>query len=367
MAGRRYTVLGLMSGSSLDGLDLALAQFEWTDDAATSLRWQLLTGETRSYPRSVRIKLTDAPAMSGLELAQLHADLGHYFGREAASFLRASGLEADLVASHGHTVFHYPDRGLTLQIGDGAAIAARTGLPVVDQLRSCDLALGGQGAPLAPLADRYLFPDYEACLNIGGIANLSVAAADSYIAFDIGGANQLLDRLARMEGKEYDEDGRLAAAGRLLPGLYGQLNSLPWFSHPYPKSLGNDWVVGTQWPLIRDYDAPVADRLYTVCRHLSHQVAVHLDRVRQQEHLPAGGRMLLSGGGALNRTLVRLLHEALGDSISAELPSDSIIHYKEGLLIALAGFLRLQGLPNSLSTVTGARKDAINGALWAAQ
>ena len=359
-----------MSGSSLDGLDLAFCRFELSPGSARGplTDWELLAADTRPYPAGWQDRLRAAPALSGRELWRLHAALGQLYGDWSAQFLAGRTPAADLISSHGHTVHHFPAEGFTTQIGDGAAIAARSGIATVDQLRSADVALGGQGAPLAPLADRYFFPQYPACLNLGGIANLSVRKDATYLAFDISGANQVLDRLAQERGQAYDANGDLARRGQFRAELNKRLEALPFLAQAYPKSLDNGWVREQQWPILRDFPAPAEDRLRTFCEHLAEQIAAHLRRVRLREGLPATGlRLLATGGGVHNGFLMACLRRACGSEVEIVIPPPPLADAKEAAFIALAGAFRLLNIPNSYASVTGARFDAVNGALYAAQ
>lgn len=361
----KLVALGLMSGSSLDGLDLAAVQFIFSDKETPA--WRLLAGRTVPFSPDWRERLRRLPAADGCELAHAHAALGRYFGELTNRFLKEEKITPDLIASHGHTVFHFPEEGFTTQLGDGAAIAAVTGYPVVCDFRTTDVALGGQGAPLAPIADRLLFPDYDAYLNLGGIANLSCRTGRGFVAFDLTGANQVLDALAATLGLAYDEDGRIARGGRPLPALLAQLERLPYFARPYPKSLGNDWV---QRELVRpllDYEAPTADKLHTACRHLAGRTAAGLARVREQEQWrPEPVRLLITGGGAHNGFLVDCIREECEKicSLAIEIPAPEIVAGKEAMLMALMGALRVTGRANCLASVTGARHDHSGGAVY---
>ena len=363
-----FTAIGLMSGSSLDGLDIAVCAFDLNEGHIS--KWMLLAGETAPFPESWQVRLRSLPNAGALEMAKAHAELGHWMGDAVNDFLvRHPALKPDLIASHGHTLFHFPSEKFTTQIGDGAAIAARTGYTTVCDFRSTDIALGGQGAPLAPIADRMLFPSYDLMLNIGGIANLTCNIhGERFIAFDIGGANQILNALSQEMGLPYDDEGKLAAKGRTIPALMEAMNSLPFFDAPPPKSLGNDWVQSQQTDVFLAWNASVEDRLHTACEHLAHQTALALSRVIQQEHwsLPQY-RMLVTGGGAFNTFLTQKIVEACGPvaNIIIELPNPDIIAFKEAVLMALMGVMRTQNLPNCLSSVTGAARNAIGGAIYA--
>lgn len=359
---RTLSAVGLMSGSSLDGIDLALCRFSFENNNLQG--HQILKAATIPYTSLWEERLATAPHLSGKDLWQLHTDLGHLYAQEIALFLEDVSVAVDLIASHGHTVFHFPDQGSTTQIGDGAAMAARLEMIVIDQFRSLDMALGGQGAPLAPLIDQMLFADYFACLNLGGIANLSIQLNNKYIAFDNGGANQVFNALCQEIGLAYDDRGQLAASGECLPSLLECVNQLDFFQQAPPKSLGNDWVKEKLIPLYQNKEASLNDRLHTACVQLAQQIGQDLKRVAQQENrtLKANDKMLVSGGGAFNDFLCAQIAQAIAP-VQLVLAEDDMIAYKEAVLMALAGVLRFMEQPNVLPTVTGASRAAIGGAI----
>jgi anhydro-N-acetylmuramic acid kinase len=362
---QKLAVVGLMSGSSLDGVDLAWCDFVFVPQEENPLlSWELRRGVTLPYSEEWQNRLRAAPRLSGQDLWLLHTELGHYFGQQLELFLQDFPKQPDLVASHGHTVFHFPEQHTTTQIGDGAAIAAQLSLPVIDQFRTLDMALGGQGAPLAPLADKYFFGDYLASLNLGGIANLSVRSPRGYLAFDITGVNQVLDALMAEVGLPYDDDGKLARSGQLLPDLLAQANALPFLSQPYPKSLGNDWVQEQLLPIFQDSGHRLANRLHTLCVHVAQQIGWHLQRVVQQEGLAVDSedQVLVAGGGGFNSFLCELIADSVSPLQLVKADPD-LIAYKEAALMALAGGLRWLQLPNVLPSVTGASRAAVGGAV----
>ena len=365
----RQSAIGLMSGSSLDGVDLAWCDFELDLDGSPERpvrAWSIRRAATFPYPEQWLERLRRATLMSGRELWQLHADLGHYFAELIRRFLEEAGIDELplLVASHGHTVFHYPGSRMTTQIGDGAAMAAHLQLPVVDQFRSQDVALGGQGAPLAPLADVHLLPDYLACLNLGGIANLCVKTERGPVSLDIGGANQVFDALCANLGIPFDEGGQIAAGGTLIPDLLGEVNALPYYQQAYPKSLGNDWVQEQLLPPFQHHSGMVKDRLHTAVIHLAQQIGRHWQLIVEQEKLTnvEGERLLVTGGGAWNTFLCEQIAQAV-KPLEVYIPSAEIINFKEAALMALAGLFRWHRHPNCFPSVTGASRPAIGGAL----
>lgn len=364
-----------MSGSSLDGLDLAICSFLLDTDGPLLIpKWEILAAETDPFPPQWRARLRSAPALPGRELWRLHADFGRWVGQRTANFLeRHRELQPSLVGSHGHTIFHDPAKGFTTQIGDGAAIAKLVGVPVVTELRGADVAAGGQGAPLAPLADKYLFPEYPAFLNLGGIANLSVRQPDgSYLAGDISGCCQVLDRLAAREGLAYDAGGALAAKGCLAPALAPKMASLPYHNLPFPKSLDNGWVREHQWPLVNDTTLKTEDCLHSFVKWLAVKITLDLEAAGAAAGAEKGqaSKVLVTGGGARNDFLLRQLQAAQDpDNPVLEFVTSSTVtgDFKEAALIALAALLRIQRIPNALASATGAREDTVNGAVFIAR
>lgn len=353
-----------MSGSSLDGLDIAFCEFQFAED--TLVNWQILQAETLPYSENWQKRLRDLPQADGRALSLAHAHFGHLVGGLVNYFLQKYALQPDLIASHGHTVFHFPKEQMTLQIGDGSAIAAVTGYPVVCDFRAMDVALGGQGAPMAPIADRYLFLDYDFMLNLGGIANITANVTGQYLAFDIGGANQVLNKLVAPLGLAYDAGGKLAASGSLNATLLQEADALPYHHESYPKSLGNDWVQEQLIPIYTQFDAPTEDKLHTACVQIARQTAKDIAQIIQKEHFVKNSyRLLATGGGVFNDFQITCLQEACKPlGIEIIVPDASIIGFKEAAMIALAGVLRMQSKPNFIASVTGASQDAMGGAVY---
>jgi anhydro-N-acetylmuramic acid kinase len=354
----------LMSGSSLDGLDLAAADMQIRDEDSLKIEWQLLAAETIPFPAFWLERLKGLPGVSGLELAQAHVDFGHLCGKMARDFIKKHSFSPDLIASHGHTVFHFPERKMTCQIGDGAAMAALTGVAVACDFRTTDIALGGQGAPLAPLADRYLFPGHHFYLNLGGIANISILSPSETIAFDIGPANQILNALAAEKGLAFDRGGELARAGELQAEILQAVNKVPYFSRKSPKSIDNQWIQQNILPLYQRVGIPVEDRIHTACEQLAmetgRQVALHLSGL--SENTPYS--MLVSGGGAHNSYLLERIQAHLPHELTLYVPPKEIVDYKEALLMALMGLFRLERRKNCLQSATGAVADSTGGSIY---
>ena len=340
-------VLGMMSGTSLDGVDMALCEF-----ADGGSEYKVLATRAVPYSDGWRRRLGSLVGASALEYALADMELGRLFGKLASDFLHDTGLKADAVASHGHTVFHQPAAGLTTQIGDADAIAAATGLPVVWRFRQLDVALGGQGAPLVPMGDRLLFGRYDARLNLGGIANISYGST----GFDVCPCNQVFNRLAERLGKPYDDDGGLARRGRIDASLLARLEALGYYRLQPPKSLGREWVDAEVWPLFEDSPLPVGDLLATAVRHVVLRVADACHAAAP----PAVAKLLVTGGGARNGFLVESLRAALPQA-EVVVPDAQTLDFKEAIVFALLGYLRLSGQVNTLRSVTGARRDSIGG------
>ena len=357
-----YKAIGLMSGSSLDGLDIAYTHYQQTGGTWS---YDIIHAGCYGYTDEWKEKLASATMLSALDYCLLHTAFGHYLAEQVNSFIETHSLhhKVDLVSSHGHTSFHHPAQRMTAQLGDGAALAAGTGLPVVSDLRAMDVALGGQGAPIVPIGEKLLLPQYEWLLNLGGIANLSARTGDGYIAFDVCAANRVLNMLAGTVGKEYDEGGRMAATGQVHDALLEELNALDYYALPHPKSLDNGFGTGVVYPIVSKRKLSVEDALRTYVAHICAQI---VRAVRAVQPEPAGGQHLLAtGGGALNDFLVQELQRALDSvGIALVIPDKNLIQYKEAVIMGLIGVLRWREEPTVLSSVTGARTNSIGGALW---
>ncbi len=350
-----------MSGSSLDGLDIAHVQL---DEVRGKWTYQLLHTACIPYANNWLHSLQQAANMQVGEFLKLNTDYGRYLGEKVNEFIAENGIEHQVhfIASHGHTVFHEPEHRTTFQLGDGAALAATTKLPVISDLRSLDVALGGQGAPIVPIGDKMLFSDYDYLLNIGGIANITVYEHGNPVAFDICPANQIMNNLASRVGKLMDENGAMAASGKLLPGLLDELNEALYYRLLPPKSLSNEAAQDIIFPKLSQSEHSVADMLHTMCVHIAQQVAA---AVRQSPHGKEMASLVATGGGAFNGFLVEQLRQELSPlNVTVVVPDAEVVKYKEALVMALIGTLRWREETNVLSSVTGAVKDSCGGALW---
>lgn len=340
-----------MSGTSLDGLDLCYARF--TKPADLSWEYEILKTDTIPYSSLWQDKLKNAFQLRAESLLELNSSYGFYLGEKTKEFRQSLGSNpVDLIASHGHTVFHQPQLGFTYQIGDGRAIKALNAVPVVYDFRSQDVLLGGQGAPLVPIGDQLLFPSYDACLNLGGFSNISFVQNEKRIAFDIGPLNIVLNHFANQLSKPYDAEGKIARKGQIDATILTQLNALDYYQKKGPKSLGLEWVVKTIFPLLSGLSPENAISTFT--KH----AAMQLSDVLKQNNLQ---KILITGGGAYNHYLLEQTEALSGKSLS--LPSKELIEFKEALIFAFMGILRLRGENNVLSSVTGSSMDHSSGLL----
>ena len=358
-----YRAIGVMSGSSLDGLDIAFAEFQ---ENAGKWTYDIKHADCYPYSKEWIEKLRTATSLNAIDYQLLHVQYGHYIGEQINKFIEENSLhyQIALISSHGHTTFHIPSKKMTAQLGDGAAIAAETALPVVSDLRALDVAFGGQGAPIVPIGEKLLLGNYDFFLNLGGIANISFNA-DPYVAFDICPANRVLNMLANDAGKEYDEKGRMAEVGKINEELLKKLNALNYYKQPYPKSLANDLGTDIIYPMIKDSKCEINDALRTYTEHIVIQICEAIPNLPLTTH---HSRILVTGGGAFNSFLVEHLKEVLEQiKIEMILPGGDLVKYKEAMIMAFIGVLRWRQEYNILSSVTGAARDSISGALWIGQ
>jgi len=347
-----YYVLGLMSGSSLDGMDLALCRFEKMAD-----RWDydVIAAQTYPYHETLRLRLAKAIELSAYEFVKLDVELGAVIADTVRSFLEGRQVKPDFIASHGHTTFHQPAIGLTSQIGSGAVIASHTGITTVCDFRTNDVALGGQGAPLVPIGDELLFGHYDACLNLGGFSNISFRQDGRRVAFDISPCNMALNYLANQLGEDYDKDGETARRGTMDQTLFERLNGLDFYQRKGAKSLGKEWFDSVFRPCLEQSELSVADKLRTLTEHIAFQLA-------QSSCGNRGEIMLVTGGGARNLFLIERLRET--GTKELVIPDEQTIDFKEAIIFAFLGVLRMRGEANCLSAVTGARVDNCGGAVY---
>jgi anhydro-N-acetylmuramic acid kinase len=375
-----YRAIGLMSGSSLDGLDIVYAELH---ENAGKWSFEIIAADCYTYNEEWKNRLQNAESLNALDYQLLHTDYGHYLGNEVNRFIQNNNIQykVNLVASHGHTTFHLPKQKMTGQLGDGAAIAAETRLAVVSDLRALDVAFGGQGAPIVPIGEKLLLSDYSMFLNIGGIANVSfnlseIDSKGGYVAFDVCPANRVLNLIANKSGKEYDEGGQMATSGNVHHDLLQKLNEQDYYKQSHPKSLANTFGTDVLYPLIETFELTPNDKLRTYVEHIVQQVKSAVQQVLANEQETANlsslsgtrGKLLVTGGGAFNNFLISRLSEELHPlNIEVKVPDEKIVQYKEALIMAFIGVLRWRQEYNVLASVTGAERDSINGALWMGQ
>ena len=366
-----YRAIGVMSGSSLDGLDIAFAEFQENDQRGQdTAKWsyQIRQADCHSYSSEWIEKLRSATSLHALDYQLLHVEYGHYIGRRINKFIDENKLhyQVALISSHGHTTFHVPSKKMTAQLGDGAAIAAETQLPVVTDLRAMDLAFGGQGAPIVPIGEQLLLGNHDFFLNLGGIANVSFKT-EPYIAFDVCAANRVLNMLANTAGKEYDEGGQLAQSGTVNKELLNKLNELDYYKQPHPKSLANDYGTDIVYPMIIHSKCKTEDTLATYVEHIVIQVKNSIARASARTG-DINSSLVVTGGGAFNSYMIERLRQQLKHmNINVVVPNENLIKYKEAMIMAFMGVLRWRQEYNVLSTVTGAERNSIGGALWIGQ
>lgn len=361
-----------MSGSALDGLDIAFVEFH---ESSGNWTYNLRNAACYEYSQEWINKLRNATSLNALNYLLLHAEYGHYIGEQVNRFIAENQIQyqVQLISSHGHTTFHAPSHKMTGQLGDGSAIAAITGINVVSDLRAMDVALGGQGAPIVPIGEQLLLGDYMLFLNLGGIANISLNYPGKYIAFDICPANRVLNMLAKEAGKPYDDGGQIAEKGEVNESLLRILDELEYYHMPYPKSLANDFGTDVIFPILNNGSYDIDDALRTYVEHICHQVTASVKKLQEEFDFTSstranGNKILVTGGGAKNSFLVKKLQEALSKlNISLEIPISDLIDYKEAIIMGLIGVLRWREENNTLASVTGATRDSIGGAVWMGQ
>ncbi len=341
-------VLGLMSGTSLDGVDFTLVSFKMWDD---KLNFDLLQSATIPYSENWHKDLTGAHELDSNALDLLSHNYGNYLADLVFEFLNSVKVTPDLIASHGHTVLHQPEEGTTVQIGNGPEIHERIGIPVVCDFRVQDVRLGGQGAPLVPIGDRLLFSEFDCCVNLGGFINLSFEDGNRRVAYDVCPMNIVMNDLASKLGKNYDDRGRMAKSGRLDEDLLNELNGLSYYDESAPKSLGKEWVLENIWPRLEGYQPK--DVLRTFVEHNAQQLT---------RSIKGKSKVLLTGGGVFNSFFIeRLSHFTNSELV---IPSNEIIEYKEALIFALLGYLKWDEKINVLSSATGAARDHSSGVVF---
>ena len=355
MAEKTNHIIGVMSGTSLDGVDLAYIRI----DHDQTYRFEILAAITISYDERWISLLQEGFHLSGAKLAALDTKYGTLLGNFINRFINEFEInEVDFIASHGHTIFHRPSNKYTLQIGNGPQISSITGLKTICNFRVQDVALGGQGAPLVPIGDQLLFSKYDYCLNLGGFSNISLEKNEKRIAFDICPVNIVLNHYARVLNLPYDEDGIHASKGSIFKPLLETLNEIPYYSVSRPKSLGYEFIVETILPIIEKFNIEVHDILRTFVEHIAIQIAKKTEAEFHQT-------ILITGGGAFNKFLIERIKFYTKARII--IPDKVLVNYKETLIFALLGYLKNRNEINCLQSVTGAARDHSSGVVYNVQ
>ncbi len=351
-----YKVIGLMSGTSLDGLDIAYCYFEKKNET-----WSFSIEKTESidYTPEFKEKLKNTVHIEASKLLAFHNEYGSWLGGKVKDFVDKNNIEVDFIASHGHTVFHQPEIGLTYQIGSGQHLANASGQKVICDFRTNDVALGGQGAPLVPIGDQLLFGEYDFCLNLGGISNISFENTEKRIAYDISPVNMLLNHICKKIDLDYDKGGKIAATGAINNDILDQLNALTYYQLPFPKSLGYEWFEKKVIPIIDNSEDSVKNLLHTSVHHIATQIATVIKNTQKKN-----AKILVTGGGAKNDFLIETLQDKVKDFAEIIIPSEEIIDFKEAMIFAFMGVLRDINEINCLKSVTGAIKDSSSGVIY---
>lgn len=349
---KKFHVVGVMSGTSLDGIDFA--EIIFTKNKNWS--FQLQKCDTYAYPAQWVKKLSLASTLNEPSLKDLNKEYTQYLSEQIRRFVIENNIkDIDAICSHGHTVLHDPDNGETLQIGNLSTISSLVNETVVCNFRVADVVLGGQGAPLVPIGDRLLFSEYDYCLNLGGFSNISFEKGNKRIAYDICAVNVVLNHYANKLGLAYDDGGKIARSGKLNKYLLDDLNGLEFYKENHPKSLGIEWVNAKVFPLIKKYDVSVTDILYTYINHIATIMANEITG-------PANKKILITGGGAFNTFLIECFQNKIETKVV--IPSKQLVEFKEALIFGLLGVLKLENEINVLHSVTGAKKDHSSGVIY---
>ncbi len=345
-----YTTIGVMSGTSLDGIDLAYSVLHKKDVWS----FKILLAETVSYPLEWKLRLQEAHRYDTEKLEALDHEYTCFLAGVIKDFIDRNAIKnIEAVCSHGHTILHQPASGITLQIGNQKELAVLIGQKVVCDFRVQDVVLGGQGAPLVPIGDQLLFSEYTYCVNLGGFANISMEIDGQRVAYDICPVNIVLNKVVAQLGHAYDDGGAIAASGMLIPELLTTLDAIPFYIEKPPKSLGLEWVEQHIFPVLQAYDSyNVADILRTFCIHVAKQIAA-------QFTLVGATKAFFTGGGVYHRFLMKEITNYTTAVIS--IPNPEVIEYKEALIFSFLGVLRLREEYNCLKSVTGASKDHSSG------
>lgn len=343
----KYHIIGIMSGTSLDGVDIVKCCFQ----RGSKWKYTIEYPETIPYTTSWKRKLQNLHQKSKSEIKDTDIKYGKLLSKIILDYINKYNIKCDYIASHGHTIFHDPERGHTLQVGDGQTIYNSTNITTINNFRELDILRGGQGAPLVPVGDLLLFPNYKYCLNLGGFANISIKNK-KIIAFDICAVNFVLNLLTRKINKDYDDRGEISRSGKINKKLLEELNNLNFFKRPYPKSLSREWVDQKIIPILDKYHIPLNNKLCTLCEHIAFQIGKFLKNKS----------VLVTGGGVHNEYLIERIEYYSKCKII--IPDNNLIDFKEAIIFAFLGVLRITNNINCFSSVTGAETDSSCGDIY---
>ena len=348
---KNYNVIGVMSGTSLDGLDIVYVKFTQNE----SWSFKIINSKTYKYEDSIADILNEISRKSLKEIKEIDLEYSKKLAKMINEFIDEFSInKIDFVSSHGHTAIHDPSNLITYQMGNLSTLSKEINQKVICDFRVQDVKLGGEGAPLVPVGEKYLFHEYDSFINLGGFANISNHKGESLIAYDICPVNIVLNNLSKKIGKDFDDKGSIASSGKLIINLYEELEKLEYYQSSPPKSLGIEWVDEYIFPLINKYfDYPTEDLLNTLSNHIANQISNNLKNL---------DKVLVSGGGAYNDYLIHLIRSKTDSEII--ISSKNIIEFKEALIFAFLGVLRLLNINNCYSSVTGASKDHCSGKIF---
>jgi anhydro-N-acetylmuramic acid kinase len=350
MANQQETFgIGVMSGTSLDGMDIAYCKFNTQNNPYS---FQIIAAETYSYSPEWIKKLSEAHTFSGESLSKLNIDFGNLTAVNVNFFIEKNDANPSFISSHGHTIFHQPENGFTLQIGSGAEITANTNIQTICDFRTNDIALKGQGAPLVPIGDNLLFSQYDACINLGGFANISYTEQSKRIAFDICPVNIVLNYYTKLLGLDYDNEGEIAAKSQINNVLLEKLNKLSFYNENPPKSLGREWITLKFIPIVDQFEISIEEKIATLTEHAAQQIALSL----------TCNNVLITGGGTYNKHLIQSIKKHT--SCQLIIPNSLVIDFKEALIFAFLGLLRSKNSVNCLKSATGALRNNIGGCIY---
>ena len=357
----RYNTIGVMSGSSLDGLDIAYIEFYFENK-----EWKYLLMDAYCYPYTSEWvdRLSNLHKALAYDYQLTHHEFGQYIGEYINHFISTYNINKKelIIGSHGHTIFHEPGKGFSSQIGCGGTISALTNCTTVTDLRTGDVALGGQGAPIVPIGERSLWSEYDMYLNIGGIANISVIQNKETIAFDICATNRVLNLLSNKINLDFDKDGMIARSGQLNAELLTALNKVDYYQQPYPKTLNNSFGTDYIQTIINEYNISTENALHTYTEHIAIQISNVLNI--HQKNMDKPSKLLITGGGTLNKYLIERIQYYTTQDIKIVIPTKLVTEYKEAIVMAFIGLLRVLNKTNVLASVTGAKRNSVNGSVW---